>query len=95
MTCPTEPIIVHIAGQEFSFDNVDDLLARTRKFAQSVKREWQDRKADVPVGEALAQLARRSDMIAALTEAGLLRLDQEKADAEAAIAEIERLVGEL
>lgn len=95
MTFPTDPIIVHIAGQDFSFDNVDVLMARTSRFAEEMKMEWQDRKADVPIVESLAWLAKRSDVIVALTEAGLMRLDQEKADAEAAIAEIERLVGEL
>ena len=95
MTRGSDAITVQIDGQTFTFDSVEDLIERTNTFAESVKRDWDDRRDDLPVAEALALLIRRSEVVAVLSAAGLQHLEQKRALADAAIAEINRLLGEL
>ncbi len=82
-----------IDGVEHSFGNLDALVERTQSYAEDIQRDWRNRGSEVTTPEALAWLIRCTDAITALTEAGLTQLDQEKAEADAALAEIDQLVG--
>lgn len=95
MTLQAPRIALVVDDQQLGFDSVGDIVAHAQSLSNIARRDWQNRGSEAEAAAALTHLANQSDAIAELAAAGLRHIDCEIAEVEAALAEIDRLVGEI
>ncbi len=96
MSAADRPIVVVVNGLERRYVSVDELLNHASFLRDMASTTWKSRiDGNVEPDAVLAILSEQVEIIAALAIAGLERIEQETAEAEAAMAEIDRLFGEM
>lgn len=89
------PIVVVFGGRKYRFESLAVLATYAEKLMIMADRSWKDRASAPKLGDLLSRLAGQADLIAAITGAGLRRIEDDAAQAQAALDEIDRLFGEL
>lgn len=95
MSGTPQTITVVLPGGTRDFANLGELVDFTQNYASQIRSGWAHRPRDTSNEDALASLIQMLDDLNKVIEAGLLHIKQEEARAEAALADLDRLVAEL